>query len=196
MRRSLLLLALAGAAALPLAAQSGAPPAVDAQVAAAVAPLPPEFRESASVLGYVAGAAGLQPLRERTGPFVCLADDPGDDRFHVACYHRSLEPFMARGRQLRAEGRGEQVDDVREAEARAGTLTMPEHPAALYSLTGPRDGFDPGTGEVTGARALYVVYVPFATAESTGLPTRPRADHPWLMSAGTAKAHIMFSPSM
>ena len=34
----------------------------------------------------------------------CLANSPGVDRWHVACYHRSLEPFMARGHELRAAG--------------------------------------------------------------------------------------------
>jgi hypothetical protein len=197
MKRSILLLALLAAAPAALLAQHPGPVATaEVQIAAAVAPLPPEFRESATVLGYTSPTSGLQPLRNGSGAFVCLADDPADQRFHTACYHRSLEPFMARGRQLRAGGRGEEVDDVREAEARAGTLAMPEFPAALYSLTGPPTSLDAATGEVTGARPLYVLYVPFATAESTGLSTRPQADHPWLMSAGTAKAHIMFSPSM
>jgi hypothetical protein len=73
---------------------------------------------------------------------------------------------------------------------------MPSDPAALYSLTGPVDSLDPATGEVTGARRLFVLYVPFATGESTGLPTTGRVGEPWLMDAGTAKAHIMFVPDM
>ena len=29
---------------------------------------------------------------------ICLADDPNESpRWHVACYHKALEPFMARG---------------------------------------------------------------------------------------------------
>jgi hypothetical protein len=45
-------------------------------------------------------------------------------------------------------------------------------------------------------RALYVVYIPGATPESTGLPATPGPNSPWLMFPGTPKAHIMFIPSM
>lgn len=195
-RTSLLAAALLLAPAA-VTAQSGAapsPPAV--QVASAVAPLPEEFRADATVLGYAEGRPGLTPLRRGEGPFVCLADDPSDERFHVACYHSALEPFMARGRELRARGRAEEADSVRNAEIRAGRLSMPGHPAALYSLTGPPSSLDPASGRVTGARPLYVVYIPFATAASTGLPTKPAPNTPWLMFPGTPRAHIMFVPEM
>ncbi|HXG58958.1 MAG TPA: hypothetical protein VNL91_08035 [Thermoanaerobaculia bacterium] len=169
------------------------PPEV--QIAAAVAPLPEEFRPGATVLGYREGSKDLVTLREGSGAFVCLSDNPSDDRFHTACYHRSLEPFMARGRALRSAGEKE-VDRIRNAEIEAGRLDMPRHPAALYSLTGPLTTLDPATGTVTGAKPLYVIYVPFATGESTGLPTKPKENLPWLMNPGTPKAHIMFTPSM
>lgn len=182
---------------LPLGAQQAAQiPATEVQVASAVAPLPEPFRASATVLGYAEGRTGLVPLREANGEFICLADDPSDNRFHVACYHRDLEPFMARGRELRAQGHTQDVDTIRYAEIRAGTLAMPSHPAALYSMSGDSTAFDPATGAIRGANPLYVVYIPFATAESTGLSTQPVRDAPWLMSAGTPRAHIMFSPDM
>jgi hypothetical protein len=168
-----------------------------AQIAAATAPLPAQFRDGATVLGYRPGQAALSTLRDGTGPYICLAADPAQlERFHVACYQRSLEPFMARGRELRAEGRGAEVDAVRNREAEAGTLRMPTAPAALYSLTAAPGDVDRATGEIRGGRPLYVIYVPFATAESTGLPTTPVPGAPWLMDAGTAKAHIMFVPRM
>ena len=117
------------------------------QIAAAVLPLPQEFRADARVLGYQAGRRGLVPLREGKGPFTCLAADPAAKEFHVACYHQSLEPFMARGRALRASGvTGDQVDTVRFAEVRAGKLSMPSHPASLYQLFGPPGAFDAGDG--------------------------------------------------
>jgi hypothetical protein len=166
-----------------------------AQIKAAVAPLPEQFRDGATVYGYETRGGALRELRRGDGPYICLADDVRQERFHVACYHESLEPFMARGRALREEGiTGNQVDTVRYDEVLAGTLPMPSHPAALYSLTG--GDVDPETGAITGARPLYVVYIPFATAESTGLPTTPVPNAPWLMSPGTPKAHIMFVPQM
>lgn len=164
------------------------------QITSAVAPLPAEFRESATVLGYEAGKTGLVQLKAGTGAFVCLADDPSDDRFHTACYHKALEPFMARGRELRAQ-KVANVDSVRYAEIDSKKLAMPMTPSTLYSLTGKAENVA-ADGTVTGARALYVVYIPFATAESTGLPLKAEPNMPWLMFPGSPKAHIMFIPRM
>jgi hypothetical protein len=183
---------LAGAAG----AQPAAAPSAEQQIAAAVLPLPQEFRASATVLGYGAGGR-LAPLRAGTGPFTCLASDPRSDRFHVACYHRSLEPFMARGRALRAQGvTGDAVDSTRFREVRAGTLRMPSQPAALYSLTGGAGDAATASGAPAGARPLFVIYIPGATAESTGLSAQPAQGTPWIMFPGTPKAHIMFVPRM
>ena len=50
-------------------------------------------------------------------------------------------------------------------------------------------------GELQGGKYRYVVYIPFATQESTGLSLRPNGQgHPWLMNPGTHRAHIMISP--
>jgi len=180
-------------------AQAPATPAMPApaqQIAAAVLALPQEFRADARVLGYQAGRRELVALRGGKGPFTCLASEPGATQFHVACYHQSLEPFMARGRELRASGvTGDRVDTVRFAEVRARKLAMPAH-ATLYSLFGAPDAYDAATNSVRNARTLYVIYMPDATAESTGLSTRPAPGTPWLMFAGTPKAHIMFQPGM
>jgi hypothetical protein len=129
---------------------------------------------------------------------ICLADNPAVPTFHVACYHESLDPFMARGRSARAEGVPEQqVDTVRFREIAEGKLKMPSQPAALWQLSGPAGSWNPVTNEVTGARPpLYVVYIPFATEATTGLPATPARGLPWIMFPGTPKAHIMFVPGM
>lgn len=169
---------------------------VEQQIATAILPLPEEFRSTATVLGYLPSGK-LSTLRTGNGVFICLANAPGGERFHVACYHRSLEPFMARGRELRAAGVADTlVDSVRNAEIEAGRLQLPSQPAALYSLTGPPESYDPATGSVTGARPLFVIYVPGATPESLGLSARPAEGTPWIMNPGTPKAHIMFIPRM
>jgi hypothetical protein len=198
MLRSSVICLLLSANAAYLAAQQPAalrvPPA-QRQIAAAVLPLPEGHRAGATVLGYDPQGR-LVRLRAGSGIFTCLADDPRDDRFHVACYHNSLEPFMARGRELRAQGvQGDAVDSTRNADVAAGRLRMPAV-ASLYSLTGPAASYDPATGAVTGARPLFVVYLPGATEASTGLSTTPRSGAPWLMEPGTPKAHIMFQPGM
>jgi len=162
-------------------------------VAAATSALPEEYREGAEVRKW--SDDGPETIRIGSNGMICLADDPSDDRFHVACYQESLEPFMARGRELRELGlQRDSLQVVREREASSGKIKMPEHPAALYSLTGPADSFNPEAGEVVGASPLYVVYIPYATAESTGLPTRAPRGQPWIMNPGKPWAHIMLIP--
>lgn len=79
------------------------PPAED-QIAATVQAAPEEMRAGAAVLGYNAEGK-LVELRKGTNELVCLADDPKDAaRFSAACYHKDLDPFMARGRELTAQG--------------------------------------------------------------------------------------------
>jgi hypothetical protein len=171
-------------------------PAEAEQIAAAVLALPAALRDAAGVMGYRT-AGRLEVLRVARNGMQCLADDPSDDRFHVACYASSLEPFMARGRALRAAGTsGTQVDTVRFAEVRRGKLRMPTAPASLYSLTGPKDDFNPATGAAPRSKPLFVLYMPNATRESTGINTTPSGAGPWLMYPGTPKAHLMLSVSM
>ncbi len=166
------------------------------QMASAVLPLPKDFREGAGVMGYRT-AGKLEVLKPAKNGMTCLADDPTDDRFHVACYHESMEPFMARGRALRASGvKGTGVDSARFAEAKSGKIRMPAGAASLYSLTGPKGDYVPASGTAPKSKALFVVYVPGATEASTGLSTKSSDSAPWLMFPGTPKAHIMFTSSM
>jgi hypothetical protein len=51
-------------------------------------------------------------------------------------------------------------------------------------------------GEAKGARKLFVVYMPYATTATTGIPTTGKPGEPWLMFPGTPKAHIMLIGSM
>jgi hypothetical protein len=186
---ALLVVSVAGQA--PAAALRVPPP--ETQIAAAVQAAPEDRRAAAAVLGYDP-TGQLVTLRAGTNDLVCLADDPRDEAFSVACYHKDLEPFMARGRELRAQG----VTDnkvraqTRFKEIEEGRLPMPREPRTLYVLTGK--AFDPATGQVVDPYLRWVIYVPFATAEALGLPTKPVPGGPWLMDAGTAGAHIMISP--
>ena len=162
---------------LPVTA-SGQTPAASVQVAAAVSAAPAGDRDAATVLGFGADGA-MRTLRQGSNGLICLADDPNREGWSVACYHESLDPFMARGR----------------AEADAGTLAMPDKPATLYVMTG--EGFDVASGTVTGGFLRWVIYTPYATPESTGLSPMPGGPGaPWLMFPGTAGAHIMITPPM
>ena len=170
-------------------------PDKEAQMGGAVMAIPEELREGATILGYDASGK-VVTLRDGTNDMVCLADDPKKEGFNVACYQKDLEPFMARGRALKVEGKsGTEIFDMREAEVKAGTLKMPEQPTTLHLLEGKDGKYDAATGEVTGARYRSVVYIPYATPESTGLPLKPIVPGgPWIMDPGTHRAHIMITP--
>ncbi|MFM8392874.1 MAG: hypothetical protein ACKOB4_02990 [Acidobacteriota bacterium] len=174
-------------------AQSTAVPAASEQIAATVLAAPEELRDGATVLGYDP-AGKLTTLRKGSNILVCLADNPTDNKFSAACYHRDLEPYMARGRELVAQGisGGARNDEYRWKEIREGKLAFPKEPRMLYVLAGK--GYDAATGKVTEGVVRWVVYVPNATAESTGLSTTPKRGEPWLMDAGTLGAHIMITP--
>lgn len=182
---------------VPAAVHAQAPFTAAQQIALAVLPLPKAFRADASVLGFDA-TGKLVTLRRGTGVMTCLMSDPKLPTFDPACYQNSLEPFMARGRELRAKGvQGAKVDSVRFAEVKSGKLRMPKQAATLWALDGPMSGVNAAAGTVTSAiKPRFAVYMPFATAASTGLPDQPIANGPWLMDAGTPKAHIMFTTSM
>lgn len=166
------------------------------QIAAAVLAAPPDRQAGARVLGFGPGGSMIE-LRGGSNDLICLADDPGREGFSVACYHESMDPFMARGRELAAQGitDGGERNRIRWEEAEAGRLPVPDHPASLFVLTG--ESYDPATGEIEERYLRYVIYVPWATPESLGLPDRPTAPGaPWLMFPGTASAHIMISPPL
>jgi hypothetical protein len=190
-RTTILLVFVNGILAVQVWGQSIIPSA-EQQIRAAVSPAPADMQGAAAVLGY-SEQVELVLLREGSNELICLADDPNDDRFHAACYHKDLEPFMKRGRELRAEGKSsEEVRNIRLQEIEEGTLPMPEKPMSLYSLTGDSDGWDYSTHTLKSARPLYVIYIPYATVESTGLATSPVSEGaPWLMDAGKPWAHIM-----
>ena len=165
------------------------------QIASAVMAAPEEKRAEARVMGYNMNNE-LVMINEGTNELICLADDPTKEGFSVSCYHKDLEPFMARGRELKAQGksRGE-IFEIREAEVKSGKLQMPKYPSTLHVLSGGEGQYDPATNTVLNASLRYVIYIPYATQESTGLPIRPLVPGgAWLMDPGTHRAHIMVTP--
>lgn len=167
----------------------------EALIATALMAAPAGSRASCTVIGYNM-AGEFVTLKEGDNDLICLADDPKKAGFSAACYHKSLEPFMARGRALKLEGKtGKEIFDIREAAVKSGELSMGEDGSTLHIYYGGKSLFNPETSEVAGAQYRYVVYLPWATSKSTGLPEKPIApNHPWIMNPGTHKAHIMISP--
>lgn len=170
-------------------------PSPEIQVKTALLAAPEDKRDGAAVYGY-SEKGDLVLLRKGSNEMICLADDPGKSGFSASCYHRDLEPFMARGRALRKEGKNTQeIFDTREHEVKSGKLKMPAQPTSLFVFAASDENFNRTTGEVKDGYLRYVVYVPYATAESTGLPLKPTGPAmPWIMHPGTHGAHIMINP--
>ena len=191
------LVAMLAAGAPELVAQTSVPePVLNGKttewlVASAALAAPASLRDGAEVRAWTAEER-LVTLREGSNGIICLADRPGDGAFKAACYHDGLEPFMARGRELLRQGiRGEARNRARWEEIEAGTLPMPRA-AMVYNLNFSTEDFDPATTDPAPGGRLHALYMPGATTESTGLPTRPGSG-PWLMLPGTPQAHVMIA---
>lgn len=165
------------------------------QISSAVMAATEVQREGATVMGYDASGKFIT-LRKGTNELICLADNPNQKGFSVVCYHKDLDPMMARGRALKAEDKNSgEIDKIRAEEAASGKLKMPKSATTLHVLSGASAHYDATKNEVVNATLRYVVYIPFATQKSTGLPLQPVVKGgPWLMFPGTYRAHIMISP--
>lgn len=177
-----------------LLAQNGTLPAA-IQIKTATLAAPEELREGVMVYGYNKKGE-MVVLREGTNHLVCLADDPKKEGINVSCYSKKLDAFMARGRELSAEGKGEmEKREIRKKEAEAGTLSLTDAPGMTTILSGNEENYNPETGDLKDGHFRYVIYIPYATAESTGLPEKPfTPGMPWIMDPGTHRAHIMITP--
>lgn len=166
-------------------------PPTEWQIKTALMAVPEDYKEGAKVYGYNASGEFVT-LREGTNDYIALASDPNKSQFSTAAYHKELDEFMARGRELKTAGKEfQEIFDIREAEVKSGKLNLPDK-TTLCVFTGDVNA---ETKEIENGYVRYVFYVPFATGESTGLPTTPTPPgHAWLMNPGTHRAHIMITP--
>jgi hypothetical protein len=169
--------------------------APEVQIKLALLSAPEDKRQGAAVYGYSSDKE-FKLLRKGINELICLADDPDQSGFSVACYHKDLGAFMQRGRDLKKQGKtGDEIFKMREEEVKAGKLLMPKQPATLFVYSASKNNFDSIAGEVKNGYLRSVIYIPYATAESTGLPLKPAAPGlPWIMNPGTHGAHIMINP--
>ena len=193
--KKLLLILVLSQIALSNCAQSKVP-SKEVQIKLALLSAPADKRDRATVYGYSPDEEFIL-LRKGTNELICLADDPNQPGLSVACYHKDLEPFMKRGRDLRKQGKTtEEIFDTREKEVKAGKLKMPGQPATLFAYSSSKEDYNEQTGEVKKGYLRSVIYIPYATAQNTGLPLKPDAPGlPWIMHPGTHGAHIMINPA-
>lgn len=193
--RALLMAGLMSFAGIGATAQDAEILPKEIQIKTATLAAPEEDRDGAMVYGYDE-TGKMVVLREGTNKLVCLADDPNREGISVSCYSKKLDPFMARGRELQAEGLGMmEIREKRKLEAENGSLKLPDSPSMTYILSGDENNYNKETGELKDAHMRYVIYMPYATTEETGLPDKPHLPGmPWLMDPGTHRAHIMITP--
>ncbi|MGI9552826.1 MAG: hypothetical protein ACR2MT_16600 [Aurantibacter sp.] len=183
---------------IPLACQEEKKPEIlpaEIQIKTATLPAPEADKEGAMVYGYNENGEMIV-LREGNNNLVCIADNPNNEGISVACYSKELEPFMKRGRELTAEGKDtKEKREIQGAEVAAGKWQMPIVPSMMYVYYGSDEAYNKTTGELGDGQYRYVIYTPFATPQSTGLPIKPHEKGmPWLMDPGTFRAHIMVGP--
>ena len=166
-------------------------PSAERQIELAVLAAPEADRDACKVLGYDPNGE-LVTLRAGTNGLICLADDPNQKGFSVACYSAGLEPFMQRGRDLKAAGKDTKaIFDQREEDVKSGAIAIPVN-SILNVLTGK---LNEESGELEDPYLRYVIYIPYATPETTGIPLVPSSPGgPWIMNPGTHRAHIMINP--
>ncbi|GAB3229906.1 hypothetical protein J0A67_12610 [Algoriphagus aestuariicola] len=166
-------------------------PSKEIQIKMALMAAPEDQREGATVYS----SDGVL-LRNGSNQTICLGDDPNREGLSVSCYHKSVQPFMERGWALKKEGKSmQEIFAIREAEAKAKTLTLPDYGSTLFVLVADEKDVNWNTGEAANTYTRSVVYIPWATVESTGLPVSPPAPGlPWIMDPGTHRAHIMINP--
>lgn len=171
-------------------------PSKETQIKLALLAVPEDQRANATVYGYNSSGE-IELLRQGNNQTICLGDDPSREGLSVASYHISAQPFMARGWELKKEGKSfQEIFDIREAEAKSGKLPLPDQGSVLHALTAEHADVDWTTGEAKNTYTRSVVYIPWATAESTGLPLKPAGPGlPWIMDPGTHRAHIMINPA-
>lgn len=169
-------------------------PSKEAQITTALYAAPDDKKADAMIYGYDPKGEFVV-LRQGTNDLVCLTDDPTKSGISSACYYEGLEPFMARGRELTAEGKSfKEKMEIRGQEMKSGKLTIPEN-SVLFVYSAQQEDYSMDTGEITKGHMRYVVYIPYATTESTGLPDKPfLPGMPWIMDGGTHHAHIMITP--
>lgn len=166
---------------LSLAAPAAAAQSDAELIEEATLPLPPQLRDDAAVVAT--GPDGRQRvIREGRTALACTADEP-EPGFRVTCINGSTGNVIQAytGHLARGASVSEAWDAVNAAIG-AGTLTTATPGTLIFIQSGPSRAE---------SAHLAVTLVPYATAEATGLPTRPTADRAWLMCPGTARAHIM-----
>ncbi len=174
MTRKVLALVAVLAASSVVSAQS---PDIDTPLLAA----PANMREGATVIKWKPDFT-YDTVKKGTNRLVCYdrSGQPGQQPFSLEC--TSLGNLDRVAQNMKFEASADKGKALFEAAEKDGTRVKPEFGSVFYNLGGP---------EREKARPHTTVAVPFATAQSLGLPDNNKQGGVWIMNAGTSTAHLM-----
>ena len=104
-------------------------------------------------------------------------------------------PIIRRVRELHARGlKSDEIDRTIDAEVKAKTLAIPDHPVAGYRMLGPISSLPRREqhGRQWAIESWQSVHFPYKTAE-IGLPEEGQVQStmPYVMASGTFWSHVM-----
>jgi hypothetical protein len=149
--------------------------------------LPINLRADATVVTYDETTGERIVIRQGSNIVECQPEDAASG--FTRCYNKVLAPRNDLTAKLRAEGKsGEEIRAAIAAAVAAGNIAEPPTGTMSYRIYNRDDRI----------RYLWVMRVPGATEESSGISTASQRDNalagrgfPWLMAEGTPAAHVM-----
>jgi len=174
MTRNVLVLVALLAASTGVFAQT---PDIDTPLLAA----PANLRQGATVIRWKPDFT-YETLKKGTNRLVCYdrSGQPGQQPFSLEC--TSVANIDRVAQNMKLEAMGDQKQASLDAAEKDGTRVKPEFGSVFYNL---------GGADRERARPHTTVAVPFATAQSLGLPDNNKQGGAWIMNAGTSTAHLM-----
>jgi hypothetical protein len=142
---------------------------------------PANQREGATVIKWKSDFT-YDTLKKGTNRLACYdrSGQPGQQAFSLEC--TSIANLERVAQNMKFEAMGDKKQAMLDAAEKDGTRVKPEFGSVFYNL---------GGADREHARAHTTVAVPFATAQSMGLPDSNKQGGAWIMNAGTSTAHIM-----
>jgi hypothetical protein len=142
---------------------------------------PVNLRQGATVIKWKPDFT-YETLKQGTNRLVCYdrSGQPGQQAFSLEC--TSIANLDRVTQNMKFEAMGDKKQAMLDAAEKDGTRVKPEFGSVFYNL---------GGADRERARAHTTVAVPFATAQSLGLPDNNKQGGAWIMNAGTSTAHLM-----
>ena len=152
-------------------------PDIDTPVLAA----PANQRDGATIIKWKPDFT-YDTLRKGTNRLVCYdrSGQPAQQPFSVEC--TSIANLDRVAQNMKFEAMGDKRQAMLDAAEKDGTRVKPEFGSVFYNFGGP---------DRERARAHTTIAVPFATAQTLGMPDNNKQGGAWIMNAGTSTAHIM-----